>query len=452
VSQALLVDRDRETADEPLVRIAHPSEVAELEADRRVHRRHSPEELTWLRSARLKYGPAVDIIDLSVGGALFETDASLRPGSQAVLEIVGQGDESLVPFHLLRCHVSNLKGRLRYRGACEFKRPFASIGELLRVPGEPSSPERGRLDHALKEIVDRYPGTSAAADHVRDTRATLGALKALSEEAGRRTGDPLGRTLRGLLAEILPILDKDEPAASQSACVESYLRKTLPFLTIRLQPSKPLVHASSHESIYFVLGSESSDVLTVEFPSGVLIEPWQFGLLKSAAALVSLLRRWRSDVSDPDMIPIPTLSSAIVDPQTIPFGWQRIVARYLDGTITKGYTQAFNASLQTLQVRTSFDGDAADQKIIPISRLKAVFFVRDFSGDAGYAEKKVFDGPVPGRRIEVTFVDNEVILGSTLSYRTQNEGHGFFIRPVDPRSNNQRIFVVMNAVRHVRFP
>ena len=78
--------------------------------------------------------------------------------------------------------------------------------------------------------------------------------------------------------------------------------------------------------------------------------------------------------------------------------------------------------------------------------------VREFDGDAGYSEKKEFTGPLTGRRIEITFADGEIILGSTLTYRPEREGHGFFIKPADPQSNNIRIFVVMDAVRHVRFP
>ena len=55
-----------------------------------------------------------------------------------------------------------------------------------------------------------------------------------------------------------------------------------------------------------------------------------------------------------------------------------------------------------------------------------------------------------GRKIEVTFVDREVIMGSTLN--DQSDGDGFFVLPADARSNNIRGFVVSGSVRHVRFP
>jgi hypothetical protein len=82
-------------------------------------------------------------------------------------------------------------------------------------------------------------------------------------------------------------------------------------------------------------------------------------------------------------------------------------------------------------------------------RLKAVFFVREFDGDADYVERKSFVEPLPGRRIEVTFLDDEVLIGATLGYRP--DGTGFFVSPADPNGNNLRIFVLPGGVRHIRY-
>ena len=87
--------------------------------------------------------------------------------------------------------------------------------------------------------------------------------------------------------------------------------------------------------------------------------------------------------------------------------------------------------------------------LVPVSQLKAVFFVRDFAGDAAYTERKSFADVVQGRRIEVTFLDDEVMVGSTLSYRPQ--GSGFFLTPADSNGNNLRVFIGPSAVRHVRY-
>ena len=47
-----------------------------------------------------------------------------------------------------------------------------------------------------------------------------------------------------------------------------------------------------------------------------------------------------------------------------------------------------------------------------------------------------------GPRVEVT-------TGSTLNYKPQ--GQGFYLMPANAGGNNQRVYVVLAAVRHLRF-
>jgi hypothetical protein len=51
--------------------------------------------------------------------------------------------------------------------------------------------------------------------------------------------------------------------------------------------------------------------------------------------------------------------------------------------------------------------------------------------------------------MEITFIDGEVVIGTTLAYRP--DGPGFFLHPADALSNNMRIFIVTGSVRHTRF-
>src|SRR5687768_18303235 len=88
--------------------------------DRRVHERLVANELDWLKSARLRFGPGLSLIDLSAGGAQFETSAPLRPGSNAMLTITGRGVAETASFTVLRCEVASLEQGLVYRGACVF--------------------------------------------------------------------------------------------------------------------------------------------------------------------------------------------------------------------------------------------------------------------------------------------------------------------------------------------
>jgi hypothetical protein len=86
-----------------------------------------------------------------------------------------------------------------------------------------------------------------------------------------------------------------------------------------------------------------------------------------------------------------------------------------------------------------------------VKDLKALFFVKTFEGDNEYDERKEFitGDLAQGRKVEVTFVDGEIIQGSTVGYDPQRPG--FFLLPVDKRSNNTRIFVVTSSVTNLRF-
>ena len=131
--------------------------------------------------------------------------------------------------------------------------------------------------------------------------------------------------------------------------------------------------------------------------------------------------------------------------------WQKIVVRYRDGTTLKGFTLDFHASRDHFSLWPSVNAARRERVIVPLARLKALFFVKDFAGDPARVKRPAqFDEVAAGRRVEVTFLDREVVRGTTLSYRP--EGSGFFITPSDTSGNNQRIFVVNGAVRHVRFP
>ena len=125
----------------------------------------------------------------------------------------------------------------------------------------------------------------------------------------------------------------------------------------------------------------------------------------------------------------------------------RIVARYADGRMLKGTTQDFAPAKDSFHVIGS-EGGARPVKVV-VSELKAVFFVKSLVGNAAYHEVKEFDGPTSGRKVQVTFKDGEVLVGSTQAY--QADRPGFFMVPADPQSNNDRIYIVASAVQKVTF-
>ena len=84
--------------------------------------------------------------------------------------------------------------------------------------------------------------------------------------------------------------------------------------------------------------------------------------------------------------------------------------------------------------------------------MKAIFFVKTLEGNKDYAEKKKFEevdtSGLKGLKIKAVFFDGEIIRGISLGYSKSSKG--FFIIPVDPESNNERIYVITDALRSVK--
>ena len=285
------------------------AEAHRVTEERRAHRRVPGASLDWIEVARVKYGPEVNIVDLSRGGVLLESDRPLAPGSRQALEIAGPERSIVVPFGVLRSRISALapQGAV-YRAACAFSRPL------------------------------ELPELAAATVSV-------------------------------------------PPAAEQANAAPA--------------PAP------------------------VETPA------------KVESLIDSVVREART--------PDPAVMN----------GCQRIVARFLDGTILKGFNVDFDVNRPSFSLLPTPDA-GADGVSVPLTNLKAVFFVRDFAGNAEYRERKTFIGQTQGRRIHLTFTDGEMIIGTTQSYRAG--GIGFFVTPVDPRATNARVFVLSSAVKQVRFP
>jgi hypothetical protein len=128
----------------------------------------------------------------------------------------------------------------------------------------------------------------------------------------------------------------------------------------------------------------------------------------------------------------------------------KVVARFADGRMVKGMTSDFSPAKDQFHVA---EATATGARPIEIrtSELKALFFVRDLSGNPKHTERNQFDPkrPAPGRRLRVIFKDGEVLVGATSVY--QQDRPGFFMVPADPESNIERCYVVVAATRRVDF-
>jgi hypothetical protein len=126
----------------------------------------------------------------------------------------------------------------------------------------------------------------------------------------------------------------------------------------------------------------------------------------------------------------------------------KIVLRYTDGRVLKGFTRRLFPNRDRIDFFPAGKSDDSPTEV-SLSDLKAVFVVRDWVGNSAYEERKAFapGQRAFGRKVEITFEDGEKLVGSTLGYDLRRMG--FFFVPADPRSNNIRAFVVSSAIKKV---
>jgi hypothetical protein len=129
-----------------------------------------------------------------------------------------------------------------------------------------------------------------------------------------------------------------------------------------------------------------------------------------------------------------------------------VVAHFKGGRLLKGYTKDFAPAKETFTLVSEQKRDRGQTYEVRIADLKAVFFVRALEGNMFYREKKRFGdvnmSHLRGIGIRLHFKDGEVIRGSSLDYAVGKKA--FFVTPVDPDSNNERIYVVADALLDIR--
>ena len=124
----------------------------------------------------------------------------------------------------------------------------------------------------------------------------------------------------------------------------------------------------------------------------------------------------------------------------------KVIAHFIDGSLLKGTTHDFYPSRTKFNLTVEGEETATH---IHVNELKALFFVRDYKGRPDYRERKgFFKDTDPGNKVLVEFFDGEIIFGYTITYSAK--GHGFFMAPGDPDSNNEKVFVVHASTKRVK--
>jgi hypothetical protein len=140
----------------------------------------------------------------------------------------------------------------------------------------------------------------------------------------------------------------------------------------------------------------------------------------------------------------------------------KVVARLRDGKAIKGYLDLISANDFHSLVK-GFSGrlapeidirlaDSGESMPLRVRSLKALFFVKTFEGCKEHQEVKFFEKnpPIGGLWVRTTFQDGECFEGvvrNSIDYLVEP---GFFLKPADPQSNNDVLYVVKDSLSDFR--
>lgn len=127
-----------------------------------------------------------------------------------------------------------------------------------------------------------------------------------------------------------------------------------------------------------------------------------------------------------------------------------VVAAMMDGTRRKGFVYDLSPDRDEFHLYFTRDMSDAAAETIRLRDCKVICFVKSLSGNPDYRENKTELGRKKGfgRPYEVVFKDGEILRGTVESLDPNRLG--FYLVPPDPKSNNERVFVVQANARSVR--
>lgn len=129
--------------------------------------------------------------------------------------------------------------------------------------------------------------------------------------------------------------------------------------------------------------------------------------------------------------------------------FNKVVAHFTNGKLVKGATQDFFPNRPMFHVAPADGGTPIE---IRCKELKALFFVRDFAGNAQRKDLAGFlAAPAEtrqGKKIAILFRDGELLCGYTLTFSPDRDG--FFMFPADAASNNERIYAITASCAEIK--
>ena len=131
---------------------------------------------------------------------------------------------------------------------------------------------------------------------------------------------------------------------------------------------------------------------------------------------------------------------------------KKVVVKYQNEEILKGWVENFRPDRESFTLFPLIEYSKEERSEIEFSSLKAVFFVKDFIGDKNYKKVRTFNVDLKitpsQRKLIINFIDGEHLYGTSHTYGRHKIG--FFVYPIDPKDNSERIFVIHKAIESVR--
>lgn len=124
----------------------------------------------------------------------------------------------------------------------------------------------------------------------------------------------------------------------------------------------------------------------------------------------------------------------------------RLVVRYLDGRVVKGYTNDFYPTKPGFPLTDRESGELTE---IRFADLKAVFFVKDFDTDGEIRPRDDIERFGLGRKVRVRFSDGEELVGFSTNYGPDRRN--FVLFPGDPDSNSVKVVIPLEATEAVEY-
>lgn len=438
---------------EPVIESGMVAEADQSAADRRAHTRHALDAMPVSCKARLKFGPAVTLVDISNGGAQIQTtNYRIQPGSAVVLELTSEQGDLAIPATVLRCQLASLLPEPIYRGALVFKRDFDVRSLGWDAPESDQALERDvtAARTRLRQIIERLAiGEGAGAPAETTIAPLLGALTAahatLETPAGRRVAAELEGTLATLFQYVATTLQQTPTPAALQKGLEEHLHRMVAARAIAVADAHGPTHAASAEAILLTLPRLTPDApparLTVEFAEGAEPSELHFHILKAGIQLVAMARELgRLNGMDRPLL--------VLGAEPLPEGWSRIVACAMSGRTQEGFTSDFTPAGGQLELHAE-PTPASTAAVVPFTELKMIRFLKDPARRTAPAGAVTATAAPKGRKLRITFTDGQQLEGTTESYR--RSAPGFFVQPSDPEGDDERVFVMGSATTQVIF-